>query len=87
MSAPPSIGPENSSGGGASSPSAVPVLGRWLTWLAERAEVPGSCVLLAATRALALHWASGQSDVEDQNLATLLGWIDPPAGLTGQDDL
>jgi hypothetical protein len=64
---------------------AVPVLGRWLTWLAERAEVPGSCVLLAATRALALHWASGQSDVEDQNLATLLGWIDPPAGLTGQD--
>jgi hypothetical protein len=63
---------------------AVPVLGRWLTWLAERAEVPGSCVLLAATQSLALHWASGQSDVEDQNLATLLGWIDPPAGLTGQ---
>jgi hypothetical protein len=64
---------------------AVPVLGRWLTFLAERAEVPGSCLLLAATQALALHWASGQSTVEDLNLAALMGWIDPPAGLTGAE--
>lgn len=62
---------------------AVPVLGRWLTFLAERTEVPGSCLLLAMTQALALHWASGQSAVEDLNLATLMAWIDPPAGLTG----
>lgn len=62
---------------------AVPVLGRWLTFLAERTEVPGSCLLLAATQALALHWATGQSAVEDLNLAALMGWIDPPAGLTG----
>lgn len=62
---------------------AVPVMGRWLTFFAERSEVPGSCLLLAATQALALHWASGQSAVEDQNLAALMGWIDPPAGLTG----
>ncbi|HEY2672308.1 MAG TPA: hypothetical protein VGJ07_18305 [Rugosimonospora sp.] len=62
---------------------AVPMLGRWLTFFAERAEHPGSCLLLAATDALALHWASGQSLVEDQNLAALLGWIDPPVGLTG----
>ncbi len=62
---------------------AVPMLGRWLTFLAERAEYPGSCLLLAATEALALHWATGQSLVEDQNLAALLGWIEPPAGLTG----
>jgi hypothetical protein len=48
---------------------AVPVLGRWLTWLAERAEMPGSCLLLAATRALAMHWASGQSEVEDHRPA------------------
>lgn len=61
----------------------VPVLGRWLTFLAERAEHPGSCLLLAATEALALHWASGQSALEDQNLAALLGWIRPPAGMTG----
>jgi hypothetical protein len=62
---------------------AVPVLGRWLTFLAERTEVPGSCLLLTATQALALHWATGQSAVEDLNLAALMGWIDPPAGLTG----
>ena len=64
---------------------AVPVLGRWLTFFAERAEVPGSCLLLAATQALALHWASGQSAVEDLNLATQLAWINPPAGLTGAE--
>jgi hypothetical protein len=62
---------------------AVPVLGRWLTFLADRAEVPGSCLMAAATDVLALHWASGQSPVEDLNLAALLGWIDPPAGMTG----
>jgi hypothetical protein len=61
------------------------VLGRWLTFLATRAERPGSCLLMAATEALAMHWASGQSAVEDQNLATQLGWIDPPAGLTGAE--
>jgi hypothetical protein len=62
---------------------AVPVLGRWLTFFAQRTEHPGSCLLLAATEALALHWATGQSAVEDQNLAALLGWIDPPTGLAG----
>jgi hypothetical protein len=64
---------------------AVPVLGRWLTFFAERAEEPGSCLLLAATQALTLHWASGQSPVEDLNLAALLGWVDPPDGMTGPD--
>jgi hypothetical protein len=56
---------------------AVPVLGRWLSYLADRAEVPGSSMLLAMTDALARHWASGQSAAEDQNLAALTGWIDP----------
>jgi hypothetical protein len=36
------------------------------------------------TTALADHWATGQSDLEDANLAALLGWIDPADGLTGQ---
>jgi hypothetical protein len=62
----------------------VPVLGRWLTHYAERAEVPGSALMLPMTTALAEHWATGQSDVEDANLAALLGWIDPPPGQTGQ---
>ncbi len=65
-------------------PAGVPVLGRWLTFLAERAEHPGSCLMLAATEVLAAHWASGQSPEEDLNLAALAGWIDPPPGLTGR---
>jgi hypothetical protein len=41
--------------------------------------------MLAMTEALSLHWASGQSAVEDANLAALLGWIDPPQGVTGSE--
>ncbi|QFG26321.1 hypothetical protein [Actinomadura sp. WMMB 499] len=62
---------------------AVPVLGRWLTWFADRYDHPGSSLLLAMTEALRLHWATGQSSLEDGNLAALLGWIDPPDGLDG----
>lgn len=65
-------------------PAEVPLLGRWLTWFAERAERPGSAALLPMTSVLAMHWASGQSALEDANLAALLGWIDPPPGLTGE---
>jgi hypothetical protein len=61
----------------------VPVLGRWLTFFAERAEVPSSSLMPAMTDALSMHWATGQSPTEDLNLAALLGWIDPPPGLTG----
>ena len=61
----------------------VPVLGRWLTFFADRAEHPASSLALPMTEALALHWATGQSPVEDLNLGTLLGWIDPPSGLSG----
>ncbi|MDH2426246.1 hypothetical protein [Sphaerisporangium sp. TRM90804] len=61
----------------------VPTLGRWLTYLGQRAQHPGSSLLLAATEALSLHWATGQSRLEDANLASLVGWIDPPAGMSG----
>lgn len=61
----------------------VPLLGRWLTFFAERAEHPGSSALLAMTDALSLHWATGQSVVEDLHLPALLGWIDPPPGCSG----
>jgi hypothetical protein len=63
----------------------VPMLGRWLTFFVERAEYPGSSLLVSMTGALSLHWATGQSSVEDANLAALVGWIDPPDGLTGPD--
>lgn len=39
--------------------------------------------MVAMTQALALHWATGQSSVEDGHLAAILAWIDPPAGRTG----
>lgn len=61
----------------------VPLLGRWLTWFADRAEHPGSSALLAMTEALTLHWATGQSHLEDAQLAAVMAWIAPPAGMTG----
>jgi hypothetical protein len=66
-------------------PPSVPLLGRWLTFLATAAEVPGSSLLLNAVQALGLHWVTGQSGTEDQHLAAQLAWIDPPDGTTGAD--
>ncbi|PWI18199.1 hypothetical protein DI272_31685 [Streptomyces sp. Act143] len=67
-------------------PPRVPLLGRWLTHFAERARVPGSSLLLAATDLLSRHWATGQSTLEDQHLGALLAWIDPPpSGRTGAE--
>jgi len=66
-------------------PAGVPLLGRWLTHLGERSEHPGSSAMLAMTQTLSAHWASGQSAVEDANLAALLGWIDPPEGVCGSE--
>jgi hypothetical protein len=56
-------------------PEGVPLLGRWLTFFAERAAHPGSSLMLAATDELSRHWASGQSALEDANLAALMAWI------------
>jgi len=61
----------------------VPLLGNWLTFFAENADHPGSALLTDLTGSLAQHWATGQSPLEDANLAAQLAWIDPPAGLTG----
>jgi hypothetical protein len=64
-------------------PARVPLLGRWLTQLRDRAQVPGSSLLLAMTDLLGRHWATGQSRLEDQHLGALLAWIAPPPGQTG----
>ncbi len=66
-------------------PPKVPLLGRWFTHLGERARVPGSSMLLSATELLGRHWASGQSNLEDQHLGALLAWIDPPEGGSGAE--
>jgi hypothetical protein len=64
-------------------PMKVPQLGQWLTYFADRSQHPGASAALAMTEALAMHWATGQSALEDTNLATLLAWIQPPPGQTG----
>ncbi|WP_113699730.1 hypothetical protein [Nonomuraea lactucae] len=56
-------------------PASVPLLGRWLTYFGERAAFPGSSLMPAVTEELGRHWASGQSGLEDANLAAQLGWI------------
>lgn len=66
-------------------PPRVPLLGRWLTHFGERARVPGSSLLPAMTDVLGRHWSTGQSTLEDQHLAALLAWIDPPQGRSGAD--
>ncbi|MFC7305361.1 hypothetical protein ACFQVC_14155 [Streptomyces monticola] len=66
-------------------PPRVPLLGRWLTHFGERARVPGSALLMAATELLSRHWATGQSSLEDQHLGALLAWIDPPEGDSGAE--
>ncbi len=66
-------------------PPHVPLLGRWLTHYGERARVPGSSLLLAATDLLNRHWATGQSSLEDQHLGALLAWIDPGESGSGPE--
>ncbi len=66
-------------------PPRVPLLGRWLTHYGERARVPGSSLLLSMTGLLSRHWATGQSQLEDQHLGALLAWLAPPDGLGGAE--
>ncbi|MFF1338650.1 MULTISPECIES: hypothetical protein [unclassified Streptomyces] len=66
-------------------PTRVPLLGRWFTHLGERSRVPGASMLLSATELLGRHWATGQSNLEDQHLGALLSWIAPPEGQSGAE--
>jgi hypothetical protein len=68
-------------------PEVVPELGKWLTFLTDNAEQAGTSMLVPVTAMLAEHWATGQSSLEDQNLASLMAWIDPPDGLTVEQAL
>ncbi|MEV0855123.1 hypothetical protein [Nocardia fluminea] len=68
-------------------PAVVPELGRWLTELADSAEQAGTSMLLAVTDLLTEHWATGQSTLEDQNLASVMAWIDPPRNVSVEQAL
>ncbi|GAA1937218.1 hypothetical protein [Amycolatopsis minnesotensis] len=65
-------------------PEVVPELGKWLTFFVDTAEQAGTSMLLPVTGLLSEHWATGQSSLEDQNLASLMAWISPPDGQTVQ---
>jgi hypothetical protein len=55
----------------------LPRFGGHLTHLTGRSGLPGSANILSATELLDMHWTTGQTDLEDANLSTMLSWIDP----------
>jgi hypothetical protein len=64
-------------------PETVRRTGQNLTFLSQQRQMPGSAVALAATDLLNAHFTTGQLDGETQNLAAVLGWIDPDDRLDG----
>lgn len=58
---------------------AIPALGRDLSFFNDRRSIVGQSVAVAATEFGTLHWATGQTPIEDQNIHSLAAWIAPTA--------
>ncbi len=46
-----------------------------LTWFGQHLETDGQALLVPAATALAYHHSTGQADIEDENLPSVLSWI------------
>jgi hypothetical protein len=58
-------------------PSATVQAGRHLAWFGAQGEHPGQALVLPMTDLLCQHWTTGQSALEDEQLAAVLAWITP----------
>ncbi len=59
--------------------------GQYLQFLHDHEAVRGQSLLLSVTGLLRRHYATGQSALEDENLASIDAWCDPPPGVHGLD--
>ena len=63
----------------------LPEMGAHLQFLTDHSRIPGQSLVVPMTSLLRRHWITGQSSLEDENLAALDAWIDPPAGKHGYE--
>ena len=53
----------------------IPELGRDLSFFSDRSSTLGQSVVFVAAEQAVLHWATGQTPIEDQNIHTVTAWI------------
>jgi len=66
-------------------PADVIRLARLFFFLGRYARMPGQQLVVPLTDALSFHWVTGQSTLENQQLAALSAWIRPDDGVDAHD--